>query len=65
MSSRPSFLGPGDRMGTFTVDLRLHRHRPGMWEPFIDTWSDRMGDRHPWPELSASTIDGFQGTMPA
>ncbi|WP_210570818.1 helix-turn-helix domain-containing protein [Streptomyces sp. GESEQ-4] len=63
MSSRPRFLGPGDRTGTFTVDADSTGTGRGTWEPFIDTWNDRLGDLYPLPEFSASTIEGFQGTM--
>ncbi|MFE7897796.1 helix-turn-helix domain-containing protein [Streptomyces sp. NPDC057424] len=50
-------------MGTFTVDADSAGTGRGTWEPFIDTWNDRMGDLYPLPEFSASTVDGFQGTM--
>ncbi|SHM84001.1 helix-turn-helix domain-containing protein [Actinacidiphila paucisporea] len=50
-------------MGTFTVDADSTGTGRGTWEPFIDTWNDRMGDQYPLPEFSASTVDGFQGTM--
>ncbi|MEU2777629.1 helix-turn-helix domain-containing protein [Streptomyces sp. NPDC007162] len=63
MSSRPRFHGPGDRVGTFTVDANSTGTGRGAWEPFIDTWNDRMGDLYPLPEFSTSTIEGFQGTM--
>ncbi|MGW1758017.1 helix-turn-helix domain-containing protein [Streptomyces mirabilis] len=63
MKSRPRFLGPGDKVGTFTVDADSTGTGRGTWEPFIDTWNDRMGDLYPLPEFSASTVDGFQGTM--
>ena len=55
--SKPDFVGPGGRTGTFTVAGR------NSWEPFIDTWNDRMGDLYPLPEFSASTVNGFRGTM--
>ncbi|MBW8481414.1 helix-turn-helix domain-containing protein [Actinomadura parmotrematis] len=63
MSSRPRFLGPGGRMGTFTVDAGSTGTGRRTWEPFIDTWNDRMGDLYPLPEFSASTVEGFRGTM--
>ncbi|WP_405991600.1 helix-turn-helix domain-containing protein [Streptomyces sp. NBC_00986] len=63
MTSRPPFRGPGDKVGTFTVDADSTGPGRGTWEPFIDTWNDRMGDLYPLPEFSASTVDGFQGTM--
>jgi len=63
MRSRPRFLGPGDKTGTFAVDADSTGTGRGTWEPFIDTWNDRMGDLYPLPEFSASTIDGFRGTM--
>ncbi|MET7568974.1 hypothetical protein ABZT04_10780 [Streptomyces sp. NPDC005492] len=63
MKSSPRFLGPGDTVGTFTVDADSTGSGRGTWEPFIDTWNDRMGDRYPLPEFSASTVDGFRGTM--
>ena len=63
MSSRPRFLGPGGRTGTFTVDADTTGTGRETWEPFIDTWNDRMGDLYPLPEFSPSTIDGFRGTM--
>jgi hypothetical protein len=47
MSSRPRFLGPGDRTGTFTVEADSTGTGRGTWEPFIDTWNDRMGDLYP------------------
>ncbi|MGY5053537.1 helix-turn-helix domain-containing protein [Streptomyces sp. 900105755] len=50
-------------MGTFTVDADSTGTGRGTWEPFTDTWNDRMGDLYPLPEFSASTVDGFQGTM--
>ncbi|MEU2625288.1 helix-turn-helix domain-containing protein [Streptomyces sp. NPDC007157] len=63
MASRPRFLGPGDKVGTFTVDADSTGTGRPTWEPFIDTWNNRMGDLYPLPEFSASTVDGFQGTM--
>ncbi|MEU6405904.1 helix-turn-helix transcriptional regulator [Streptomyces sp. NPDC046985] len=63
MTSRPRFLGPGGKVGTFTVDADSTGAGRGTWDPFIDTWNDRMGDLYPLPEFSASTVDGFQGTM--
>ena len=63
MTGRPRFLGPGRKVGTFTVDADSTGPGRGTWEPFIDTWNDRMGDLYPLPEFSASTVDGFQGTM--
>ncbi|MFE5030952.1 helix-turn-helix domain-containing protein [Streptomyces sp. NPDC056683] len=63
MTSRPRFRGPGGRVGTFTVDADSTGPGRGTWEPFIDTWNDRMGDLYPLPEFSAPTVDGFQGTM--
>ncbi|MCX4817487.1 helix-turn-helix transcriptional regulator [Streptomyces sp. NBC_01239] len=63
MTSRPRFLGPGRKVGTFTVDADSTGPGRGTWEPFVDTWNDRMGDLYPLPEFSASTVDGFQGTM--
>ncbi|MFF7391187.1 helix-turn-helix domain-containing protein [Streptomyces scabiei] len=56
-------LGQGRKMGAFTVDAASTGTGRGTWEPFIDTWNDRMGDLYPLPEFSASTVDGFQGTM--
>ncbi|GAA0459942.1 transcriptional regulator [Paractinoplanes deccanensis] len=61
--SRPRFLGPGGRVGTFTVDAESTGAGRGTWEPFVDTWNDRMGDLYPLPEFSAATVDGFRGTM--
>ncbi|MFE9454206.1 helix-turn-helix domain-containing protein [Streptomyces sp. NPDC006739] len=63
MRSRSGFLGPGGKVGTFAVDADSTGTGRGTWEPFIDTWNDRMGDLYPLPEFSASTVDGFQGTM--
>jgi len=63
MTSRPRFHGPGGKVGTFAVDADSTGPGRGTWEPFIDTWNDRMGDLYPLPEFSASTVDGFQGTM--
>lgn len=63
MTSRPRFLGPASKVGTFTVDAESTGTGRGTWEPFIDTWNDRMGDLYPLPEFSAPTVDGFQGTM--
>ncbi|GGM06693.1 transcriptional regulator [Streptomyces fumigatiscleroticus] len=63
MRSRPRFRGPGGKVGTFSVDADSTGTGRGTWEPFIDTWNDRMGDLYPLPEFSASTVDGFQGTM--
>ncbi|WP_234490125.1 AraC family transcriptional regulator [Streptomyces sp. MBT33] len=63
MTTRPRFLGAGGRVGTFTVDADNTGTGRNTWEPFIDTWNDRMGDLYPLPEFSASTVDGFQGTM--
>ncbi|MHC3469556.1 helix-turn-helix domain-containing protein [Streptomyces sp. 7R007] len=63
MTSRPRFLGPGGKTGTFTVDADSTGTGRQTWEPFVDTWNDRMGDLYPLPEFSASTVDGFQGTM--
>ncbi|MFI6566011.1 helix-turn-helix domain-containing protein [Streptomyces sp. NPDC050534] len=63
MRSRPRSLGPGHKVGTFTADAGSTGTGRGTWEPFIDTWNDRMGDLYPLPEFSASTVDGFQGTM--
>ncbi|MFJ8487456.1 helix-turn-helix domain-containing protein [Streptomyces sp. NPDC094038] len=63
MTSRPRFRGPGDKVGTFTVDADSTGTGRGTWEPFIETWNERMGDQYPLPEFSASTVDGFQGTM--
>ncbi|MEW1831515.1 helix-turn-helix domain-containing protein [Streptomyces sp. NPDC088196] len=63
MTSRPRFRGPGGKVGTFSVDADSTGPGRGTWEPFIETWNDRMGDRYPLPEFSASTVDGFQGTM--
>ncbi|SNY72298.1 helix-turn-helix domain-containing protein [Paractinoplanes atraurantiacus] len=51
------------RVGTFTVDADSTGVGRETWEPFIDTWNDRMGDLYPLPEFSADTADGFQGTM--
>jgi AraC-like DNA-binding protein len=63
MTTKPRFLGPGDKMGTFTVDADSTGTGRGTWEPFIDTWNDRMGDLYPLPEFDTATVDGFQGTM--
>ncbi|MEU8874110.1 helix-turn-helix domain-containing protein [Streptomyces javensis] len=63
MNSRPRFLGPGGKVGMFTVDADSTGTGRGTWEPFIDSWNERMGDQYPLPEFSASTVDGFQGTM--
>lgn len=63
MRNRPRFLGPGGKVGTFTVDADSTGAGRGTWEPFIDNWNDRMGDLYPLPEFTASTVDGFQGTM--
>lgn len=63
MISRPRFLGPGGKTGTFNVDADSTGTGRGTWAPFVDTWNDRMGDLYPLPEFSASTVDGFQGTM--
>ncbi|MEN1882474.1 helix-turn-helix transcriptional regulator [Streptomyces mirabilis] len=63
MTSRPRFLGPASKVGTFTVDADSTGTGRGTWEPFIDTWNDHMGDLYPLPEFSAPTVDGFQGTM--
>ncbi|QJT06554.1 helix-turn-helix domain-containing protein [Streptomyces asoensis] len=50
-------------MGTFKVDADSTGTGRGTWEPFIDTWNERMGDLYPLPEFSAPTVDGFRGTM--
>ncbi|MFI5843793.1 helix-turn-helix domain-containing protein [Catenuloplanes sp. NPDC051500] len=50
-------------MGTFDVDADATGTGRDTWEPFIDTWNDRMGDLYPLPEFTESTVDGFQGTM--
>ncbi|MFJ4809572.1 helix-turn-helix domain-containing protein [Streptomyces longwoodensis] len=63
MSSRPRFLGPSDRVGTFTVDAGSTGTGREAWESFTDTWTDRMGELYPLPEFSASTVEGFRGTM--
>jgi AraC-like DNA-binding protein len=63
MTSRPPFLGPGGRTGTFGVDADSTGTGRGTWEPFIDTWNERMGDMYPLPEFDASTVEGFRGTM--
>jgi len=63
MSSRPRFLGPSDQVGTFTAETDSTGTGRGTWEPFIDTWNDRMGDLYPLPEFSASTVDGFRGKV--
>ncbi|MFF7159510.1 helix-turn-helix domain-containing protein [Streptomyces sp. NPDC008139] len=63
MTNWPRFRGPGTRMGTFDVDADTTGTGRDTWAPFIDTWNDRMGDLYPLPEFSASTVDGFQGTM--
>ncbi|MFG2953676.1 helix-turn-helix domain-containing protein [Streptomyces sp. NPDC048291] len=63
MTSRPRLHGPGDKVGTFTVDADSTGTGRRTWEPFIETWNERMGDQYPLPEFSASTVDGFQGTM--
>jgi AraC-like DNA-binding protein len=59
----PRFSGPSDRMGTFDVDAEATGAGRGTWEPFIDTWNDRMGDLYPMPEFTESTMDHFRGTM--
>ncbi|MEU9831277.1 helix-turn-helix domain-containing protein [Streptosporangium sp. NPDC048047] len=59
----PRFPGPGGRVGTFTVDAGSTGVGRETWQPFIDTWNDRMGDLYPLPEFTASTVDGFRGTM--
>ncbi|WP_234443339.1 helix-turn-helix domain-containing protein [Streptomyces cellulosae] len=58
MSSRPSA-----KVGAFTVDGDSTGTGRGTWEVFVDTWNARMGDLYPLPEFSASTVDGFEGTM--
>ncbi|MEW2289303.1 hypothetical protein [Streptomyces sp. NPDC047841] len=63
MSSGPLLPGPSRRAGTFTADARSTGTGRRTWESFIDTWNDRMGDLYPLPEFSASTVEGFQGTM--
>ncbi|NEC48355.1 helix-turn-helix domain-containing protein [Actinospica acidiphila] len=63
MTIRPRFLGPGGKTGTFTVDAGSTGTGRSTWEPFVDTWNERMGDLYPLPEFSASTVDGFRGTM--
>lgn len=65
MSGRqlPGPVGKVGTVGTFAVDADSTGTGRGTWEPFIDTWNDRMGDLYPLPEFSASTVDGFQGTM--
>ncbi|MEU3506387.1 hypothetical protein ABZ733_00455 [Streptomyces longwoodensis] len=65
MSSRPRFLGPSDRVGTFTVDAGSAGTGRGAWESFTDPSTDRMGDLYPLPEFSAATVEGFRGTMPS
>jgi AraC-like DNA-binding protein len=50
-------------VGTFAVDARSTGTGRGTWEPFVDTWNDRMGRLYPLPEFTASTVDGFHGTM--
>jgi AraC-like DNA-binding protein len=49
--------------GTFSVDAAATGAGRGTWEPFVDSWNDRMGDRYPMPEFTTSTVDGFRGTM--
>ncbi|MEU6741982.1 helix-turn-helix domain-containing protein [Streptosporangium sandarakinum] len=61
--SGPRFPGPGGGAGTFTVDAGSTGVGRETWQPFIDTWNDRMGDLYPLPEFTASTVDGFHGTM--
>lgn len=63
MTSRPPLPGPATKVGTFKVDADSTGTGRGTWEPFIDIWNERMGDLYPLPEFSASTVDGFQGTM--
>jgi AraC-like DNA-binding protein len=63
MSSSPRFPGPGGRTGTFTVDAGTTGTGRRTWESFINTWNDHIGDLYPLPEFSASTVDGFRGTM--
>ncbi|MEU6222454.1 helix-turn-helix domain-containing protein [Streptomyces sp. NPDC047042] len=63
MSSRPRFRGPSDRAGRFTINAGSTGTGCGAWEPFVETWNDRVGDLYPLPGLSASTIDGFRGSM--
>ncbi|MGW2637351.1 helix-turn-helix domain-containing protein [Streptomyces sp. NPDC001348] len=63
MRSEPRFPGPGGATGTFAVDASTTGTGRGTWEPFISTWNDRLGDLYPLPEFSASTVEGFQGTM--
>ncbi|MET7694557.1 helix-turn-helix domain-containing protein [Streptomyces sp. NPDC005483] len=59
MSSRPSA-----KVGAFAIDVdSTGTGRRGTWELFVDTWNVRMGDLYPLPEFSASTVDGFRGTM--
>lgn len=62
MSGRQS-PGAAGTVGTFTVDADSTGVGRGTWEPFVDTWNNRMGDLYPLPEFSAATVDGFQGTM--
>jgi AraC-like DNA-binding protein len=59
----PRFSGPGGRVGTFDVDAGTTGPGRKTWEPFIDTWNDRMGDTFPLPEFTESTMDDFRGTM--
>lgn len=63
MTSRPHLPGPADTVGGFHVDTGSTGTGRGTWEPFVDTWNDRMGDLYPLPEFSASAVDGFRGTM--
>ncbi|MFF4397161.1 hypothetical protein [Streptomyces sp. NPDC001480] len=67
MSSGPRFPGPSDKVGTFTADTGSPGTARRTWQAFIDTWNDRMGDRYQerysLQEFTASTVDGFQGTM--
>ncbi len=63
MSSRPRFRGPGGKTGSFTVDADSTGIGRGTFEAFIDGWNDLVGDLYPLPEFSASTVDGWQGSM--
>ena len=62
MRRRPRFLGPGGKVGTFTVDAEstapLGERGSRLLTAGTTAW-----EAYPLPEFSASTVDGFQATM--
>jgi hypothetical protein len=57
------FTGAGRTIGVFDVDSAAMGRGRRSWDPFIETWNDRIGDRYPFPEITVSTADGFEGRL--